>query len=99
MKTTRYAQSLAAFQTELQTRLASAAAGFNADPKSAPRVTFAPARDVAHGDFATAAALAAGKQWKCNPLDVARAVAADGVARMTGVASLEVKPPGFINLR
>jgi arginyl-tRNA synthetase len=99
MKTTRYAQSLAAFEAELQARLTSAAGEFGADPQTAPRVALAPARDVAHGDFATAAALAAGKLWKRNPLDVARAVAADGVARMTAVASLEVKPPGFINLR
>ncbi len=99
MKTTRYAQSLAAFETELQARFVSAAGEFGADPKTAPPVALGPTRDPAHGDFATAAALAAGKLWNRNPLDVARAVAADGVARMTGVASLEVKPPGFINLR
>src|SRR5271166_2853208 len=95
----RYAQSLDALSAELRARFERAAARAGADAGTLPDVALGPARDPAHGDFATAAALAAGKRWKRNPLELAQTVAADGIARMPGVAALEVKPPGFINLR
>jgi arginyl-tRNA synthetase len=97
--TTRYSQSLAALDAELSARFAKAAEKFGAGDSAPSDVALAPARDASHGDFATAAALAAGKRWKRNPLEVAQHVAADGTARMAGVASVEVKAPGFINLR
>lgn len=96
---TRYARSLTALDAELRSRFEAAARDVGADAQELPDVTLAPARDPSHGDFATAGALAAAKQWKRNPLEVAQRIAADGLARMDGVASLEVKPPGFINLR
>lgn len=96
---TRYSQSIAAFAAELRARFADAAAATGADESTLPDVALAPARDPAHGDFATAAALAAGKRWRRNPLDIAQRVADAGTARLDGVASLEVKAPGFINLR
>src|SRR5215470_11130785 len=97
MSSTRYARALAALDSELRTRFAAAAASFGA--LTAPEVALAPARDHTHGDFATAAALAAGKQWKRNPMEIAQRVVADGAVRMTDVATVEAKPPGFINLR
>jgi len=97
--TTRYAQSLDALDAELRARFERAAAQAGAHGGPMPDVGLGPARDPAHGDFATAAALAAGKRWKRNPLEIAQMVAADGTARMAGVAALEVKAPGFINLR
>jgi arginyl-tRNA synthetase len=94
--TTRYRAALTAVEAVLQRRFDEAARAAGA---SAPIVTLAPARDPAHGDVATAAALAAGKSWKRNPLEVANSIASSGTGDLTGVAILEVKPPGFINLR
>ena len=96
---TRYAKTLAALDAELRSRFESAARKAGVSMGEVPEVVLAPARDPSHGDFATAAALAAAKQWKCQPLELAQQIAASGTARMDGVASLEVKPPGFINLR
>ncbi|HXM18225.1 MAG TPA: arginine--tRNA ligase [Candidatus Tumulicola sp.] len=94
--TTRYREALTAVERALQRRLE---ATVGADPGSTPTVALSPARDPAHGDFATAAALAAGKLWKRNPLEVAQSVIASGVKGLTGVATIDVKAPGFINLR
>jgi arginyl-tRNA synthetase len=99
MTPTRYAQTLAALDDELRSRFASAAQELGLAADGLPDVALSPARDPSHGDFATAAALAAAKQWKQKPLDIAQRVVAPGVARMNGVAELEVKPPGFINVR
>jgi arginyl-tRNA synthetase len=97
--TTRYARSLAALDAELRARFESVAGSIGPDALVLPDVSLAPARDPSHGDFATAAALAAGKRWKRNPLEIAQRVAGDGTVRMDGVAAIEVKAPGFINLR
>jgi len=97
MSSTRYARALEALDSELRARFAAAATSFGA--LTAPEVALAPARDHTHGDFATAAALAAGKQWKRNPMEIAQRIVADGASRMAGVATVEAKPPGFINLR
>ena len=96
---TRYARSLAALDAELRSRFESAARELGIPPGDLSEVALAPARDPSHGDFATAAAMAVAKQWKRSPLDIAKRIAGDGPARMEGVDSLEVKPPGFINLR
>lgn len=72
---------------------------FGGEPAPLPVIALTPTRDSSHGDFATAAALAAGKAWRRNPLEVAQAVAAckpDGIA---GVATFEAAPPGFVNVR
>ena len=95
----RYAQTLSALDAELRSRFESVAHELGFNSGDLPDVALAPARDPSHGDFATAAALAVGKQWNRKPLDIADQVAASGVARLEGVATLEVKPPGFINLR
>jgi arginyl-tRNA synthetase len=97
--TTRYREALTAVERALQGRLEAATRAGGADPGSAPTVALSPARDPAHGDFATAAALAAGKMWKRNPLEVAQSVIAAGVEGLAGVATIDVKAPGFINLR
>jgi arginyl-tRNA synthetase len=97
--TTRYARSLAALDAELRARFESVAGSLGPDAQVPPDVALAPARDPAHGDFATPAALAAGKRWKRSPLEIAQRVADVGTVRMDGVAAIEVKAPGFINLR
>jgi len=58
--TTRYARSLAALDAELRARFESVATSLGTGELAMPEVALAPARDPAHGDFATAAALAAG---------------------------------------
>jgi arginyl-tRNA synthetase len=92
-------ETLANLEGELRARLALAAQTFGADPRTVPPVTLPPTRDPAHGDFATPAALAAAKQWKRSPMDIARAVVAGGIENLTGVASLEAANPGFVNIR
>ncbi|HXW51391.1 MAG TPA: arginine--tRNA ligase [Candidatus Acidoferrales bacterium] len=92
----RYQEVLETVQGELRARLAKVA------PKNGdvalPEVALAPTRDIAHGDFATPVALAAGKVWKRNPLDLAEALAAQGVARLPSVDRIEAVKPGFVNL-
>ena len=95
----RHLDSLAALERALHARLMAAAAAMGADPGTVPAVTLPPTRDAAHGDFATPVALAAAKQWKRNPMDVARALAGAGPDGLTGVASMEAAPPGFVNIR
>ncbi|MBV8280455.1 MAG: arginine--tRNA ligase, partial [Candidatus Eremiobacteraeota bacterium] len=99
MTTSRFAQSLGALDAVLRARFADAAAHAGQGSDAVPEIVLGPARDPAHGDFATAAALAAGKLWKRNPLEIAQRVAGAGVANMPGVATIDAKPPGFINLR
>ncbi|MBV8171133.1 MAG: arginine--tRNA ligase [Candidatus Eremiobacteraeota bacterium] len=95
----RYAQSLAVIEAELRARFDAAANEFGQSEDAAPDVALGPARDPAHGDFASAAALAAGKKWKRNPLEIAQKIAAAGTDRLPGVGTIEAKAPGFINLR
>ncbi|HZV79819.1 MAG TPA: arginine--tRNA ligase [Candidatus Binatus sp.] len=94
-----YAQSVVALEAELQARFERAALAFGQTSDAAPDVVLGPARDPAHGDFATAAALAAGKKWKRNPLEIAQHVAATGTDGLPGVALIEAKAPGFVNIR
>jgi arginyl-tRNA synthetase len=68
------------------------------DPAVLSRVEVTPARDPAHGDMATNAALLAAKPARRAPA----AIAADLAARLTDlpeVAHAEAAGPGFVNLR
>src|SRR5450755_598826 len=95
----RHLAVLTDIERELRLRVSAAAAKFGGDASSVPTVSLGPTRGIAHGDFATPVALAAGKMWKRNPMEVAGAVAGRGVAGLPGVASLDVAAPGFLNLR
>ena len=64
----------------------------------AAKVEVTPARDPAHGDMATNAAMVVARHARCKPADLAgRIVAALG--GVPGMASAEVAGPGFVNLR
>ena len=93
----RHLAVLAAIENELRTRIAAVAAA-RGDQAPLPAVSLGPTRDASHGDFATAVALAAGKMWRVNPMEVAGAVAQAGVADLPDVARIDVAKPGFINL-
>ena len=95
----RHLGAIAELERTLQARLADAARAFGVDASSAPVLTLPPARDPSHGDFATAAALAAGKLWKRNPMEVAAAIAGDGSDGFAQVASIQAARPGFVNVR
>ena len=94
----RHLTNLAAIENELRARIAAVAESRGGGQLSAPAVSLGPTRDASHGDFATAVALAAGKMWRVNPMEVAGAVAQGGVANMPDVARIDVAKPGFINL-
>jgi arginyl-tRNA synthetase len=94
----RYDGVLASVATELRARLRRLATSWATADGDLPEVTLSPTRDQSHGDFASPAALAAGKAWKRNPLAVAQAVAADGVAGLPLVEKIEAAKPGFVNL-
>ena len=94
----RHLAVLATVEDELRARVAAAAGSFGGDATSLPPVTLGPTRDSAHGDFATAFALAAGKMWRKNPMDVAAAIAQRGVSGLPGVERIEVAKPGFFNV-
>jgi arginyl-tRNA synthetase len=63
----------------------------------AARVEVTPAREPAHGDMATNAALVAGKAARMPPTKLA-ALLAEHLRSVAGVVSAEVAGPGFINL-
>lgn len=96
---TRHRATLERVERELGKRFADAATRFGTDPSVLPEITLSPTRDAAHGDFATAAALAAGKSWRRNPLEIAQAVAERSADGFAGIATLEVAKPGFVNVR
>jgi len=85
-------------ERELAKRLAEVARELGADSASLPAISLGPTRDPAHGDFASAAPLAAAKAWKRNPLDIARGVIGRGVDGLSDVAELHMAGPGFINV-
>jgi arginyl-tRNA synthetase len=95
----RHLESLTALERQLGARLSDAGRKMGVDGQPAPPVGLPPTRDSKHGDFATPVALAAAKQWKRDPMDIARAIVARGVAGLSGVASLEAAKPGFVNIR
>jgi len=94
----RHLAVLASIEDELRSRVAAGATAFAVDPTALPAVSLGPTRDPSHGDFATAVALAAGKMWRKNPMDVAAAIAERGVTGLPDVARIDVAKPGFLNL-
>ena len=68
------------------------------DDAVAARVEVTPARDPAHGDMATNAALVAGKAARRKPSDLAAALA-QALAADPRVAAAAPAGPGFVNLR
>ena len=64
----------------------------------AARVEVTPAREPAHGDMATNAALVAGKVARMPPPKLATLLA-ERLRSIAGIVSAEVAGPGFINLR
>jgi arginyl-tRNA synthetase len=94
----RYHDVLGAVTNELNSRLVRLAASWKADNLDTLRVALAPTRDAAHGDFATAVALAAAKAWKRNPLEIAQGIAGEDAAKLTNVARIEAVKPGFVNV-
>jgi len=94
----RYHEVLDSVTSELNSRMSRLAASWKADNGEALRVALAPTRDAAHGDFATAVALAAAKAWKRNPLEIAQAIVAEGASNLSGVARIEAVKPGFVNI-
>jgi arginyl-tRNA synthetase len=62
------------------------------------RVEVTPAREAAHGDMATNAALVAARAVRRPPADIARIVA-DALAALPEVAEAAPAGPGFVNIR
>lgn len=60
-------------------------------------VTVEPPRDASHGDLATNAAMVLAKPAGTNPRALAEKIAAE-LAKVDGVARVDVAGPGFINL-
>lgn len=61
-------------------------------------VAVEPPRDASHGDLATNAAMVLAKPAGTNPRMLAEALATE-LAKVDGVASVEIAGPGFLNLR
>src|SRR5579872_2274167 len=95
----RHLAKLAAIESGLSARVAAVGAALGADHAPPPSVSLGPTRDPAHGDYATAVALAAAKAWKRNPMEIAEAIARDGAKDLPGIEKLEPAKPGFLNLR
>src|SRR5580704_7802739 len=64
----------------------------------AARVEVTPAREAAHGDMATNAALVAARAARCKPADLAARLAT-ALAADPLIAEATAAGPGFINLR
>jgi arginyl-tRNA synthetase len=56
-------------------------------------------RDMAHGDWATNAAMALAKPLKQKPIEIAKALLAAMDQAAAGVAASEIAGPGFINFK
>jgi len=82
--------------------LAPADAGTPADAHDAP-ITIERPSDPGFGDFASNIALRLAKPYRRAPLEIARAIAAHVATTATDpdspIASVEVAPPGFLNIR
>ena len=68
------------------------------DPARAVAVEVERPADPRHGDYAANIALRLAKPLRRAPLEIAAAVA-ERVPRRDGIATVEVAPPGFINVR
>jgi arginyl-tRNA synthetase len=64
----------------------------------AAKVEVTPARDPAHGDMATNAAMVVARHARCKPADLAARIAGILVARPE-IAGAEPAGPGFVNIR
>src|ERR1700722_20943248 len=64
----------------------------------AARVEVTPAREAAHGDMATNAALIAARVARCKPADLAARLA-EALAGGPVIAEASAAGPGFVNLR
>src|SRR5438309_5815465 len=67
-------------------------------PEVAARVEISPARDPAHGDMATNAAMVSAKAARQPPARIAAALT-ERLAAQPGIVSAEAAGPGFVNLR
>jgi arginyl-tRNA synthetase len=69
------------------------------DPEALPQTaTVERPRNPEHGDYATNLALQVGKKVGANPRELASALAEE-LSKVTGIASVEVAGPGFLNVR
>ncbi|GIH06634.1 arginine--tRNA ligase [Rhizocola hellebori] len=69
------------------------------DPEALPdTATVERPRNPEHGDYATNLALQVGKKVGANPRELASALAEE-LSKVTGIASVEVAGPGFLNIR
>src|SRR3954454_16611540 len=67
-------------------------------PEVAARVEISPAKDPAHGDMATNAAMVSAKAARQPPAKIAAALV-HHLAGARDIASAEAAGPGFVNLR
>src|ERR1700745_3153600 len=82
-----------------QTALAALAATVpDLPPEVAARVEISPAKDPAHGDMATTAAMVSAKAARQPPAKIAAALV-QHLAAAPEIASAEAAGPGFVNLR
>src|ERR1700745_3743684 len=82
-----------------QTALAALAATVpDLPPEVAARVEISPAKDPAHGDMATNAAMVSAKAARQPPAKIAAALV-QHLAAAPEIATAEVAGPGFVNLR
>ena len=65
---------------------------------TAEEIVFERPKNSEHGDWASNIALKLAKPWGINPRDLAVELAAN-LEKVTGIASVEVAGPGFINIR
>ncbi len=69
------------------------------DPSALPQTaSIERPRNPEHGDYATNLALQVGKKVGANPRELASALA-EALSKVTGIASVEVAGPGFLNVR
>ena len=74
------------------------ASGVLIDGLDRSNVTVEPPRDATHGDLSTNAAMVLAKPAGTNPRALAEALSVE-LAKVDGVAAVEVAGPGFLNLR
>ena len=74
------------------------ASGVLIDGLDRTNVTVEPPRDATHGDLSTNAAMVLAKPAGTNPRALAQALSVE-LAKVDGVAAVEVAGPGFLNLR
>jgi arginyl-tRNA synthetase len=92
-----------AIEEAWQRAVASGALPATVDGGTLPAVEISRPANDEHGDFASNLALKLARPYRRAPLDIATALAAEierGAAALTSpIATVEVAPPGFLNLR